>query len=941
MHNFQIGQRWISLTEHDLGLGMIADFDNRHVTINFPAAGEQRTYAADNAPLNRVRFHIGDLVHSDDQQAITITGIDEMDLLLFYHGIVEKGDEKGQVTLLPESQLDSFIRFTSPLERLLSGQIDKLPAFRLRITTLNHRQLLEQSPVQGLLGARTSLLPHQIYIANDVSHRYAPRVLLADEVGLGKTIEAGMIIHHQLYNGRASRVLIIVPDSLIHQWLVEMLRRFNLHFAVFDQERIDSLDEPSQAFDSEQLILCPLSLLINNTAVADAACNSQWDLLVVDEAHHLEWSEHQPGQAYQCVEKLAAQSLGVLLLTATPEQVGIESHFARLRLLDPDRFYDLNAFTQQEDEYQQLNALVDTLSNTEDVLSDNTLLQQINQYLGEDTLNHILQNHEQPTEEITRQLLDFHGTSRVLFRNTRAAIPHFPIRKATAYALPCPSTYRSIVGKEGLTPEHYCADPDSLLQDPRIDWLKDFLREIYPSKALLICAHTDTAIALEQFLRLKTGIRSAVFHEDLGLIERDRAAAYFADEEEGSQILVCSEIGSEGRNFQFSHHLVLFDLPLNPDLLEQRIGRLDRIGQRETIQIHIPYFEGTPQEVLFRWYHQGISLLEHSCGVGTTIHTHFADELEHHLNHPDEDSCELITQTARFTTEIREKLQQGRDKLLEKNSCRMDIAEELIQHIRKMENAEQLGSYMQHVFNQFGVDQEYHSRHAWVIRPGDHMLAPHFPGLPNDGITVSYDRETALTREDMAFLSWEHPIVEGAMELIQAPDFGNTALATISVNGLKPGTLLVECFFIVSCMAPRSLQLKQFFPVKPIRLLLDDNGRDVAHVLSHDQLNPLCKKVPLATAQAVIKQQHGKIRAIVNNAQTLSEEPLTALKNDASTQMQEQLNGEIERLLCLQKINPQVRDEEIQHLRERLEQSIQYLTQAQLELYALRVIITT
>ncbi len=84
------------------------------------------------------------------------------------------------------------------------------------------------------MGSRTSLLPHQIYIANEVGQRHAPRVLLADEVGLGKTIEAGMIIQQQLLTGRASRILVLVPPSLLHQWLVEMLRRFNLHFSLFD-----------------------------------------------------------------------------------------------------------------------------------------------------------------------------------------------------------------------------------------------------------------------------------------------------------------------------------------------------------------------------------------------------------------------------------------------------------------------------------------------------------------------------------------------------------------------------------------------------------------------------------------------------------------------------------------------------------------------------------
>ena len=104
-------------------------------------------------------------------------------------------------------------------------------------------------------------------------------------------------------------------------------------------------------------------------------------------------------------------------------------------------------------------------------------------------------------------------------------------------------------------------------------------------------------------------MKAALFHEGLTLLQRDRNAAFFA-EEDGARILICSEIGSEGRNFQFAHHLVLFDLPADPELLEQRIGRLDRIGQTATITIHVPYLRGTESEVLARWYHEGLNAFE-------------------------------------------------------------------------------------------------------------------------------------------------------------------------------------------------------------------------------------------------------------------------------------------------------------------------------------------
>ena len=203
-------------------------------------------------------------------------------------------------------------------------------------------------------------------------------------------------------------------------------------------------------------------------------------------------------------------------------------------------------------------------------------------------------------------MLDRHGTGRILFRNTRAAIEGFPQRILQSYPL------QTQPGQVVVGPW--------LESDPRVTWVESFLKAHRQEKVLLICAQAQTAVDLEKHLHLDVGIRSAAFYEDLSIIERDRAAAYFADEDGGAQVLICSEIGSEGRNFQFAHHLVLFDLPENPDLLEQRIGRLDRIGQSQDVEIHVPYLIGTQSggaipvvsprhgcfsSKLFRWWHGG------------------------------------------------------------------------------------------------------------------------------------------------------------------------------------------------------------------------------------------------------------------------------------------------------------------------------------------------
>lgn len=228
MQQFIPGQRWSSNTEPELGLGTLLALEGRTVRIVFLATGDIRNYAIGNMPMSRVQFEPGDRIESHEGWFLTVEHLIEENGLLNYQGRLDDGCK----AVLAEGELSNFIQFNKPQERLFAGQIDDNRWFELRYETLQHINRLEQSPVQGLCGSRTSLLPHQLYIAHEVAHRHAPRVLLADEVGLGKTIEACLILHHQLLTGQAKRALIVVPETLVHQWLVELLRRFNLRFGI-------------------------------------------------------------------------------------------------------------------------------------------------------------------------------------------------------------------------------------------------------------------------------------------------------------------------------------------------------------------------------------------------------------------------------------------------------------------------------------------------------------------------------------------------------------------------------------------------------------------------------------------------------------------------------------------------------------------------------------
>ncbi|MBE8421159.1 DEAD/DEAH box helicase family protein, partial [Leptospira interrogans serovar Pomona] len=206
--------------------------------------------------------------------------------------------EETNVTLR-EVLLDSKLVFSKPQDRLFAGQIDRMDRFALRYRAHKFQSEQYRMPYSGLRGQRTNLIPHQLNIAHDVGRRHAPRVLLADEVGLGKTIEAGMILHQQLLSGAAERVLIIVPETLQHQWLVEMLRRFNLRFALFDDERYpEAQHDAYNPFETEQLVIFSLDFARRNKQRLEHLCEAEWDLLLVEETHHLVWRTDTTSREY-------------------------------------------------------------------------------------------------------------------------------------------------------------------------------------------------------------------------------------------------------------------------------------------------------------------------------------------------------------------------------------------------------------------------------------------------------------------------------------------------------------------------------------------------------------------------------------------------------------------------------------------------------------------
>ena len=903
------GQRWISESQPEMGLGIVMRADSSTVTLLFPASEETRTYSSASAPLRRVVFSVGDIIELKDGTSFVVESLDENEEIIFYCGSGRK---------VEETELANEMGFHQPDARLLGGRVNSSRKFRLRERALEARAQMRGRRQRGLMGARMDLIDHQLFIADEVGRRHNPRVLLADEVGLGKTIEACLIMHRKLITGSVSRALILVPEPLVHQWFVELLRRFNLQFAIFDEERCVAIETGGSEGESsdieiddtakinpfldDQLVLAGIELLADNSKRVTQAIEAGWDMIIVDEAHHLQWTPQEASNEYTMVEQLSAVTRDLLLLTGTPGQLNPEGHFARLRLLDPERFPDLEKFQNESRDVAAVSAIAGKVQSG--VALDGSEREQIAGWIGGEIPD--------DNNQLLEKLLDLHGTGRVLFRNRRANLGGFPQREVTLYPLE----------KE-----------DQSEEDPRIDWLINCVSQLGDDKVLVICRTREMVEELEAAIASKIRIKTALFHEGLELIKRDRNAAYFS-EEDGARLLICSEIGSEGRNFQFAHHLVLYDLPETPALLEQRIGRLDRIGQQETIQIHVPFAVGSNHGVMARWYHEGMDAFARPMEGGTKLlekfHTRMQDTATDDLVGLDR----IIADTQVAKKELDAMLEAGRDRLLEMSSFNAQEAQEITSAIAEIDADNCLEKLMLDFFDALGVGIEELGDYCYYIKPDTVFAGDAFPGMREIGMSITFDRKTALVNEQMSFVSWDHPIVSTCMDLIINGEKGSSAFGQIPGTAAQAG-LIAECIFLLEPMCPPGLGADRFLPPMPIKTVVDHSGNDLTGSFDSSAVKDGNRSWLRAKLEILGKMVPG----MVVNAEKGAEKTAIQLREKALKQMDALISDQLDRLDRLTALGHPVRSAEIKAAQEERDALKVHIANARLRLDSIRLVV--
>ena len=327
--------------------------------------------------------------------------------------------------------------------------------------------------------------------------------------------------------------------------------------------------------------------------------------------------------------------------------------------------------------------------------------------------------------------------------------------------------------------------------------------------------------------------------------------------------------------------------------------------------------------------------------MGTALYREFGEALgAYFLNSQADGFAELIAKTNKRQKALKAELERGRDRLLELNSNGGEQAQQLAEEIGKQDNQPQLVNFALNLFDVIGVEQEDLGEQSIVIRPTGHMLVPDFPGLSEEGNTVTFNRQLALMREELDFLTWDHPMIRNGIDLITAGDIGKSAVSLLINKNLPAGTLLLETIFVVETQAPKGLNLTRFLPPTPIRVLMDAKGNNLASQVSFNGLEKQLKPVNRQMANQIVKMARRNIEKLIKLSEQKVAEQAAEIIAQAKVEANSKLQAELHRLEALKSVNKNIRDDEIQALEQQLNETFAQLELANWRLDSLRVIVS-
>jgi len=691
----------------------------------------------------------------------------------------------GSEALIPQAEGTAH-RELSPLERLAAGESDETDHFLTRLEILHLLASREADGLGSFLGGRVHLFPHQLHVAERATIRLPVRWLLADEVGLGKTIEAALIMNRLLHTQKIERCLVVAPEALTVQWLGELWRKYHQVFTLLDGPRLADVERDFGAgfnpLDVHRRAVIALEKLVEQPELATQAVEAGIDLLVVDEAQRLRRPPGHPGEpGYRAIAPIAALGRHVLLLSATPLEDDAHGFFRLLQLLRPDEF---PADVDFEARLASGVELPPCTSSTRRVDIGGL-----------------------PPRVPMRVDLAEAPDSRVASGFSRKAVAAAEIAHHSddARSLPAKAGSYTVVERRALDRIRRTLASGAALKavlgpaetdlrqqadamdgaDPRLQWLATHAQRWRRAneKTLIFVAHRETLEMLRDAISRHAQLASGVFHEELSVARRDIEVARF-HAGDGPSLLISTEAGGEGRNFEFCHRLVLYDLPWKPSTVEQRIGRLDRIGRRMPVQI--VYFQppsGIGADVVRLFESLGL-FREPMAGLEPQLaHIERAIEdlaLDTGASLSDTRLAALIADAEAARTRVHEAAYRQ----LHRDPYRAELGPSILARVPPdldaliervvVDAASHLG---------FRVEQVRGPR-AYAIEFGNEALVDSLPGVPaGTSVVGTFDREFAVADETIDFFSSGHPLVEGLLAHFEDDPKGRVARLEVRFPG--------------------------------------------------------------------------------------------------------------------------------------------------------------
>jgi SNF2 family DNA or RNA helicase len=704
----------------DFGLGLVEALDAGTVKVRFDS-GEVLTFNRKSINLERVRWQVGQPVVVQARNLLGTVRESRVESGAYIYTVQVPGT--AQILSVHESGLTDAPGANDAADLLAQGKFEDSKLFYFR--TMGH--YLSSARRQGgvsRVAARVLPKAHQISVAQRVLSAPRPRFLLADEVGLGKTIEAGLILQELRARGGLERVLIVVPTNLVLQWTYELRYKFNEPFKIYDTARVR--DEQSKhpgenIWSMGRNIICSHSFITNNPALWDDILETPWDMVIFDEAHHIRrqldsGNRRSATGLYRFASQISQRTRGLLLLTATPMQLHPFELYSLVELVDQTLFFSYEYFEEQRKENILLNSAIKHLTEIEQLDEEESATLESELHLLLPGAGRVLNaqidavfESEVARDAMIERLMSKHLLSEVMIRNRKRQVGGFTRRVPRVVPVELSQDERKLFSALSvyLRSVYGRLDPDKrgfygfllaayqkrlassihsfkaslerrlkklaaqeLTTRPGIErrinaqllseWdLDEIMRDLgdqlafsveggavaveraglealltqanaigidskyialesvltqlleQPGERVLIFTQfTDTLDYLKEKLSKYWAV--AAFHGAMPPKEKDEAVGQFQRGE--VQILISTEAGGEGRNLQFCHTLFNYDLPWNPMKVEQRIGRVDRIGQVHDVQIYNLSLVGTIEERVLDVLDKRIHAFEETIG---------------------------------------------------------------------------------------------------------------------------------------------------------------------------------------------------------------------------------------------------------------------------------------------------------------------------------------